>query len=364
MLESLLLLLVLLFGAISFYLMYERYYKRVQQSEPSQYIEALRNLLDGKQEAAFTKLRQVIAEDPTNVDAYLRLGRILREHNRADRALEVHKNLTLRYGLSKADRVAILRELASDYLALNEPSTAEAALKELISLDSENYWAHVNRLKLQEKANQWEEAYETAVLLLKLESNKSKKPLARYKAQLGDQLLKAREFHKARVVYKEAIGLDPAYVPAYLAIGDSYIEEERFEDAVNFWTKLIEANPEQAHAVIERLQNTLFTLGRFGEIVDICRRILEQSPKNVEARRALAEFDIKKGDLGSAQETLEQILEDDPEDAQTILELIRIHLEQGNQKKLHELRRRLDQKRDRKRPAAGLRQTSPTSSRS
>jgi lipopolysaccharide biosynthesis regulator YciM len=355
MLESILLILVLLFGALSFYLMYERYYKRVQESEPTQYVEALRNLLDGKQEAAFTKLRQVIAEDPTNIDAYLRLGRILREHNRADRALEVHKNLTLRYGLSRTDKIAILRELASDYLALNEPSTAETALKELISLDPESYWAHVNRLRLQEKANQWDDAYETAVLLLKLESNKSKKPLARYKARQGDELAKSREFHKARIAYKEAISLDPTYVPAFLAVGDSYIEEERFEDAVNFWMKLIEANPEQAHQVIDRLKNTLFTLGRFGEIVDICRRILEQSPKNVEARRALAEFDIKKGDLNSAQETLEQILDDNPQDTQTILELIRIYLELGNQKKLHELRRSLDRKQDRKRPAGPVR---------
>ncbi len=363
MLESMLLLLVLLFGAIAFYLMYERYYKRVQQSEPSQYVEALRNLLDGKQEAAFTKLRQVIAEDPGNVDAYLRLGRILREHSRADRALEVHKNLTLRFGLSKPDKVAILRELASDYLNLNEPATAEAALKELIGLDPDNYWAHVNILKLQEKANQWEDAYETAVLLLKLESNKSRKPLARYKFQLGEQLFKAREYHKARVVYKEAIGLDPTFVPAYLSVGDSYIEEQRFEDAVNFWTRLIDANPEQAHQVIDRLKNTLFTLGRFGEIVEICHRIQEQSPKNIEARRALAEFDIKKGDLSSAQETLEQILEDDLDDHQTVLELIRIYLEQGNQKKLHELRRRLEQKRDKKRqPSATRPAATPTRS--
>jgi lipopolysaccharide biosynthesis regulator YciM len=363
MLESMLLILVLLLGALSFYLMYERYYKKVQQSEPSQYVEALRNLLDGKQEAAFTKLRQVIAEEPSNIDAYLRLGRILREHNRADRALEVHKNLTLRYGLSRAEKVSILRELASDYLALNEPSTAETALKELISLDPENYWAQVNRLRLQEKANQWDDACETAVLLLKLESNKSKKPLARYKLRQGEELARSKEHHKARVVFKEAIGLDPSFVPAYLAVGDSYIEEERFEDAVNFWSKLIEANPEEAHQVIDRLKNTLFTLGRFGEIVDICRRILEQSPKNVEARRALAEFDIKKGDLSGAQETLEQILEDHPQDSQTILELVRIYLEQGNQKKLHELRRNLERKQDKKRPAGPQRpSTAPTRS--
>lgn len=362
MLEALLLLLVFVFGSLAFYLMYERFYRKTQHVEPSMYVEALRNLLDGKQESAFTKLRQVVAEDATNIDAYLRLGQLLREHNRPDRALQVHKDLTLRYGLTKTDKAAILRELASDYLALNDYATADAALKELASLEPENYWAYVTRLKLQEKAGQWEDAYETAVQLLKLEANKSKTPLARFKFQHGEQLYKTREYHKARVAYKEAISIDPSFVPAYIAVGDSYREEERFEDAVNFWTKLIEAVPEQAHLVIDRLKNVLFTLGRFGEIVEICRQILEHSPKNLEARRALAEFYVKKGDLEAAEEMLEVILDEQPEDPVAIVELVRIYLEQGDNKRLHELRRTLEYKRDRKR--SSTKQGSPAAIRS
>lgn len=362
MLEALLLLLVFVFGALAFYLMYERFYKKTQSVEPTMYVDALRNLLDGKQESAFTKLRQVVAEDASNIDAYLRLGQLLRDHNRADRALQVHKDLTLRYGLTKADKVAILRELASDYLALNDLVTAEAALKELVTLEPENHWAFFTRLRLQEKAGQWEDAYDTAVQLLKLEGNKSKTPLARFKFQQGEQLYKAREYHKARIAYKEAISLDPAFVPAYLAVGDSYREEERFEDALNFWVKLIEAVPEQAHVVIDRLKNVLFTLGRFGEIVEICQAILEHSPKNLEARRALAEFHVKKGDLDAAQETLESVLDEQPEDPIAIVELVRIYLEQGNQKGLQELRRALDFKRDRKRTAG--KSSSPAAIRS
>ncbi|MBK7141093.1 MAG: tetratricopeptide repeat protein [bacterium] len=352
MLDALLLLLVFVFGALAFYLMYERFYKKTQHIEPSMYVEALRNLLDGKQESAFTKLRQVVAEDAGNIDAYLRLGQLLREHNRPDRALQVHKDLTLRYGLTKSDKISILRELASDYLALNDHTTADAALKELATLEPENHWAFVTRLKLQEKAGQWEEAYDTAVQLLKLEGNKSKTPLARFKFQQGEQLYKTREYHKARIAYKEAISIDPSFVPAYIAVGDSYREEERFEDAVNFWTKLIEAVPEQAHLVIDRLKNVLFTLGRFGEIVEICRQILEHSPKNLEARRAMAEFYVKKGDLEAAEEMLEAILDEQPEDPFAIVELVRIYLELGDNKRLHELRRALEFKRDRKRSPA------------
>ena len=346
MAEYILILLVLFFGLTSVYLLYERYTRRARAGESSRYIEALRDLLDGKQEAAFTKLRQVVTDDSNNIDAYLRLGQILRDHSRPEKALDVHKDLTLRGGLTRECKIAILRQLSMDYMALNEIPTAESALKELLSLDSQNRWAYRNLLNIQEKALKWDDAYDTATHLLKLESNKSKKPLARFKYYAGLQLYRKREYHKARVVMKEAIGLDPTYVQAYLTIGDSYYDEKRFEDAVNFWGKLISVVPEQGHQVIDRLKKTLFELGRYGDIVEICQDILKHDPKNLGARRAMAEFYEKKGEVDAATEILEEITEDYPDDYASLMELIRYYLEKGDRKKLDELLRSLEKKQD------------------
>ena len=102
------------------------------------YDTGLRIRVDGNDESAFTKLRQVVNEDPSNIDAYLRLGEILRKHNKADRALQVHKNLTLRSGLSRQNKLDILFHLSSDYLAMDDFQTAEDALHEMISIDSDH----------------------------------------------------------------------------------------------------------------------------------------------------------------------------------------------------------------------------------
>ena len=347
MIEYILVFLILLAGAVAFYLAYDRYFSKPEKSESSLYIEALQDLLDGNQGTAFSKLRQVVAEDSNNLDAYLRLGQILRENKRPERALQVHKDLTLRGGLSVADKVTILKQLALDYKDLNDPDMAEAALREMIELHPQNHWARVNLLELHKKAEKWDEAYDTAAAILKLESNKSKKPLAVFKHHQGEQQYKKKEFHKARVLFKEAIGLDPSFVPAYLAIGDSYYEEKRSEDAVNFWNKLIAAVPDQGHLVIDRLKKTLFDLGRFGEIAEICERILKHSPKNLEARLTLAELFEKKGDLDAAEEILAQIVEDSPQDLKSIIELIRIYLDRGETRKINELFRSLEQRRER-----------------
>jgi len=346
MTEFVLVILVLLLGSVSIFLVYDRFKTRRRKPEASIYVQALLDLLEGKQESAFTKLRQVVAEDSNNIDAYLRLGQILRENNSADRALQVHKDLTMRGSLTNDEKKAVLKQLVTDYLALHETETAERALREMISIDSRDRWAHSTLLRLQESAQKWEDAYHTAVQILRLEGNKSKKPLAQYKFQMGEDLFKKREYHKARIVYKEAIGLDPTFVPAYLAIGDSYGKEDRFDDSASIWTKLISVVPAEGHAAIDRLKKTLFDLGRFGDIVGVCESILEHDPRNLVARQTLAEFHEKKGDLNAASEILEQVIDDYPNESSVVLELTRIYLEKGDGKKVGEMLRSLERRRE------------------
>jgi len=345
MAEYVIVFLALMGVSLGLYWLYERYLNRTHKPDAALYVEALRDLLDGKPESAFGKLRQVVAADAGNVDAYLRLGQILREHKKPDRALQVHKDLTLRSGLDREQKVAILTQLVLDYGDLGEADTAQAALRELIALAPEDRWAHSHLLKLQEQAGQWDEAYDTAAKLLKLESSKSKKLLARFRYKKGMQFVEQREYHKARIHLKEALGLDPQHAAAYLAIGDSYAAEGRHEDAVAFWNKLITAVPEQAHRVIGRLKKALFELGRYGDIAEICLSILEHSPKDFEARMTLAEFHEKKGDLDRAEELLMEVLDDQPDSVKPVLELTRIYAQKGDPRKIGDLLSRLERKR-------------------
>lgn len=343
--EYFLTFLILLALASIFYLFYDKYVNRPVKTESALYVEALRDLLDGKQESAFTKLRQVVVEDSNNFDAYIRLGQILRENKKPDRALQVHRDLTLRTGLTVDEKTEVLHQLYADYRDLNDLDMAQAALKELVALKSRDRWAYGRLLEIQKKSEDWDDAYDTAVMLLKLEGNKSKKPLATFKYYMGEAQYKKREYHKARVLFKEALGFDPTYVPAYLSIGDSYYEEKRFEDAVNFWNKLIAAVPDEAHRVLERLKKTLYDLGRYGEINSICEDILNNSPKNLEARLCLSEFNEKKGDSDLAAQILEGIVDDYPNEIRAITQLIGIYLEKGEHHRIRELLRDLENKR-------------------
>lgn len=340
---------VLIFGSLLlitmlFYFFYEKYFSEKTKSTSAIYVEALKDLLDGRHEKAFSELRQVVSEDSGNIDAYLRLGKILRDNNKPAQALQVHKDLTLRSGLNPDEKAEILKQLYLDYIELKEFDTAEAALKELVTIKPKDRWSLIKLLELQKEQQKWDEAYDTAVMLLKIEENKSKKPLASFKYQMGFQLYKKREYHKARVLFKEALGFDPEYVNAYLSIGDSYNEEERYEDAVNFWNKMISNVPDKGHLVIDRLKKVLFDLGRYGEVDNICQNILAHSPKNQMARFCLAEFYEKKGDTDLAVDILIGIIDDYPDDTKSVVELTRIYLEKNDMRKIAQLVKTIDQK--------------------
>lgn len=344
MAQYLLVFFIMLLAAAAFYYAYDRWLRKPQRGGSMVYVDALRDLLDGRSESAFTKLRQVVTEDSNNIDAYLRLAQILRDHNKPDRALQISKDLTLRSGLERSQKIAILRQLASDYLTLREYDTAQAALKELTSLAPQDRWAYAQLLDVQRHQKDWEKAYDTAAQILKLDSDKSKKTLAEFRFHMGTDLQRKGEGRKARGLFKEAIGLDPEYVEAYLAIGDSYLAEDRQEDAVNFWTKLIATVPHQGSRVIERLEKTLFELGRFGDIAGICESILEHSPNDRKARMTLAEFHKKKGELRQADRLLSTIIDEDPTNLAAAAELIRIYIEDNNLDKIEQLLQRMEKR--------------------
>ena len=342
MIEYILIFVLLFVVTVGLYALYSKYVDKKSSNESGVYVKALQDLLDGRIESAFSNLRQTVSEDSSNIDAYLRLGQILREHGKPERALQVHKDLTLRDGLAATQKATVLRELFLDYSTLKDTDMAEAALKELLSYDSGNRWGHVKLMELQKEESKWEEAYDSAVTILKLEADKSKKPLAVFKYKIGMDLTKKRDYHKARILFKEALGLDPKYSDAFIAIGDSYAQEERYEDAVNFWEKLIEAVPSDGGRVIDRLKRSLFDLGRFGDIESICEKILEQVPSDRKAKLTLAEIYKKKGELDSAERLLFDLVEESPKDVNIVMQLVRLYLEKNENEKLDRLFRNIE----------------------
>ncbi len=345
--ETLLLAVILaVVGLAVSYTFLDKYKKEKKSSEPQTYVEGLRALLEGRDELAFARFREVVADDSANVDAYIRIGNILRKYGKPDRALQIHKDLTLRHGLTKEDKIAILSALGDDFAALGDFASSITALKEIISLEPGNRPAHDRLLSVYCRLGIWDEAFEIRENLLKLNGDKSRNGLAIFRYFQAKKLYDDKKFHKARVLFKEAIGFDEKCVPAYIWIGDSYIAENRLEDAVDIWRKMLRAVPDEAHLVMGRIKKALFELGRFGEISEICRELIEVSSSNLVARLTLADYYTKKGENAMAIEHLRTAAENHPESYLPHLELAKLYLISKDTQRLRELIDRLDRNRE------------------
>jgi lipopolysaccharide biosynthesis regulator YciM len=108
---------------------HERQVERI--SDP--YADALRMLADGKGGDAFVKLQQAVIAGSAPPDAYVRIGRMLRERGDAERALQVHRSLTVKSDLTHRERVDIFANVAEDLLALSQPERALRTTQQQIS---------------------------------------------------------------------------------------------------------------------------------------------------------------------------------------------------------------------------------------
>ncbi|HEX7344205.1 MAG TPA: tetratricopeptide repeat protein, partial [bacterium] len=109
----------------------------------------------------------------------------------------------------------------------------------------------------------------------------------------------------------------------------SYIAEDREEDALRELKALLEANPDQAYLGYEMLENLYFALGRFGELEILYHQIVEKRPEELHAAQALARFLRKKGEIQGALDVCRTIVERHPDDIWARRFMIRTLLEIG-----------------------------------
>ncbi len=310
---------------------------RRKKPVPSQraYLDALRALVAGEDKIAFQRFKQVVIEDTNNVDAYLKLGDLFRKKGQLDKALQVHNELTLRYGLPDEVRIDILKSLAEDYIQAKDWEKGVSTLDDILRLDHHNLWAKRKLLTCQEELSSWEEAIRLRGELSKDKAEKERNypVLALYKVFQGNEFASKEEYHKARLAYKDALSYDQKCVPAYLYLGEAYIADRRPEDAITYWRKLLEMVPQAGYLIFDRLEETLFEIGSYSEMAEIYDRILKDNPKDIKALQALAVISEKKGRLDQAKDRYKKILEIEPNYLPAQLNLIKICQETGQTEK-------------------------------
>lgn len=328
--ELLIILLILLALGIIYY-----YTRRIRKGTPSKnnYLAALEHLVDGEYKRAIQKFKEAVREDTENIEAYLRLGDLLRERGMSKNALKIHKDLTFRSSLPEEVVQKVNWSLMLDYEVMGELDKAAEIAQKLLEKDGPYSREAANKLlHYLEQKGEWEEAYNACKKFIKPIPAHLKKRLALYQVFEGLQLMDQDEGRDARIKFKDALKNDPKCAAAYYYLGKSYVQEERLEDAIREWNNLCKKIPEKAHVVFDSLEKAWFELGRFAEAEKLYTDLLSSDGTNVYAALALAEIYDKKGDYDLALDLLERIESNHPDDPRIVGRRIKILFNKGQYK--------------------------------
>jgi len=325
--------LVLILSSALIYALVVLSFERRKAAEPhmglDRYYAGLRALLRGDQEIAFQYFKQAVTEDTQNIDAYLRIGDLLRDRGQAKQALSIHLDLAERGGLDREESQAVRRALAEDYLALGSVDEA-LKLLQLLSEDREEAgWAYRRLHHVHLQRQDFEAAFKVREKLAKFGLVRDPKVEALYLSMAGLKASDRGEHRRGRVFLRDALKLDPTCVAALYYLGEFYARDSRPEDAVRAWKNYLEQAPDMAGLVFGQLEKVLFDMGQYAEIAGIYQQVLAADPVNTDALLGLARFAEKKGDDQGAVEYLGRIIEIDPGHLLARQKLVQLHRQAG-----------------------------------
>ncbi|MFH1277031.1 MAG: tetratricopeptide repeat protein [Candidatus Eisenbacteria bacterium] len=279
----------------------------------SRYVEALNALLEGDDEAALRDLRQTVQTEPTNTDAYLRLGNLLRKRGHWERALRIHRDLDVetffRKKLSPEEKRRIREAIADDLLAARRTDEALGVLGDLLGRNKENRKIRAKMISIHERSGHWDKAYELYKEGLKLQKEHSKERLARYRSFCGASYLESGNTEYAKQVFLETLRLDEDNQEALYRLGEIYFDGAELDQAILYWERFHMAAPEHAWMTYERFETALYETGNLNHMEEVYSAVLAKAPSEVRTLLALSTFHARRGEdekaIGLARRAVE-----------------------------------------------------------
>jgi len=258
-------------------------------------------MISGNRDEAVVHLKTAVREDPRNLDAYIKLGNLLRERGQTKQAIQVHRELLVKRRLPKTVRSSIMKCLALD---LAEAERWPEVVESIGSLPrGERVDPRMTALlrSAYEETDQIDKAIQTHKEFLKNAKLDAQPSMAVYRAHVAARALAAGNRAKAKTEFLSALKEDSVRAAlANLHLGDMAASEEDTERAIAYWTRLLTDAPNRAHLVFDRLEKAYFDIGDYGRMMRVYEDLLSTAPSNVLALCGLSRMHERKGDVDEA----------------------------------------------------------------
>jgi lipopolysaccharide biosynthesis regulator YciM len=287
-------------GAAFWYVGARRTRARRREVDESPYHLGLDALIAGNSDGAIEHLTQAVRDNPRNVDAYVKLGNILRERGQVKQATQIHRELLVKRKLPTRVRSEIIKSLARDLASAGRWRDVLEHLATLPRAERSDPRVLTMTRDAYESAGDLDKAAQAHKELLKAGSLEGEPAPGVYRAHLGLLAFRRGDTRRAKAEFQAAVKEDAGSGLAYVYLGDIAVREEDAERAVAYWMRLISEKPDCAHLVFERLEKAYFEIGDFGRMMGIYEQLVASSPSNVMALTGLSRMLERKGAVDEA----------------------------------------------------------------
>ena len=274
---------------------------RQRETEETSYQRGLDALIAGDRDAALRHLAVTVREDPRNVDAYVKLGNLLRERGQTKQAIQIHRELLVKRRLPAGVRNELSKNLALDYAEARRWGEVVEQIRELPRGERSDRRMLCLARDAYEAVGDFERAIAAHREILK--SGAVGEPtLGIYRAHTALLALERGDSVRARAEFQTALKEDAEAAIASLYLGDIAGDAGDLERAAVHWMRLVTDRPDCAHLVFDRLEKAYYELGDFGRMMGIYQDVAARAPTNVHAHRGLSRMLERKGDIEGAVE--------------------------------------------------------------
>ena len=299
------LLIILVIAAIVLILMLFLQRKRERGSHRSAYIDALYALIDGRKDDALRLLTMAVKSGETDVDAYIQLGNLLREKKMPEKALQIHRNLTVRRDLGYEEEKSIQIAIAED---LADMGRIERALGALDSIRRDKKDPEISLIlhRLYHRCGDYDNAFATLKNIPLGDKQECASKLASYLAAVSSALIDSGDIENASRYLRKALKEDPDCIAALYLSGKLAMDREDFEISAQMWTTLLRKDITFFEEVLPKLEKALFESGRFERLEDLLEELHEKNEKYAMVPVSLAALYMKKGAVSKSISILEE----------------------------------------------------------
>jgi lipopolysaccharide biosynthesis regulator YciM len=244
---------------------------------PLSYFKGLNFLLNEQPDKAIEALIELVRVDPQTIELHFALGGLFRRRGEVERAIRMHQNLLDRPDLRGEERQHALFELAQDYLKAGLLDRAEDFFAKL---DGSAYEQQGLKflLSIYEQEKEWNKCIAVVRRMDVVIGDSRDRDIANYYCELATAELTGSGSDAARPLLEEALSVNGNCVRANILLGDIAMASGNVEDAIRFWTRIEQQEPDYLSLVAEKIFNAYRQLSRSEEGAQLVRGYLSRYP--------------------------------------------------------------------------------------